>query len=148
MRLRQGEEAASLTQSLAGLTEREREEGEGLTGEGEDDGASRIGLGRGEEGSGRGWCEEEGARGELFIGARGRGERWSSLTPASFPVPPLMAHSAAEGTLRRGGTGEDAGQGEEDGAVPNFPVRRGDGGEETAVKDGGEGTAGRRMRGG
>ena len=47
-----------------------------------------------------------------------------------------MAHSAAEGTLRRGGTGEDAGQGEEDGAVPNFPVQRGDGGEETAVKDG------------
>jgi hypothetical protein len=134
LRLRQGEEAASLTQSLAGLTEREREEGEGLTGEGEDDGASRIGLGRGEEGSGRGWCEEEGARGELFIGARGRGERWSSLTPASFPVPPLMAHSAAEGTLRRGGTGEDAGQGEEDGAVPNFPVRRGDGGEATAGK--------------
>jgi hypothetical protein len=59
-----------------------------------------------------------------------------------------MAHSAAEGTLRRGGTGEDADQGEEDGAVPNFSVRRGDGGEETAVKDGGEGTAGRRMRGG
>jgi hypothetical protein len=26
-------------------------------------------------------------------------------------VPPLMPHSAAEGTLRRGGTGEDAGQG-------------------------------------
>jgi hypothetical protein len=26
--------------------------------------------------------------------------------------------------------------------VPNFPVRRGDGDEETAVKDGGEGTAG------
>jgi hypothetical protein len=31
---------------------------------------------------------------------------------------------AAEGTLRRGGTGEDAGQGGEDEAVPNFPVRR------------------------
>jgi hypothetical protein len=116
--------------------------GEELTGEKEDDGASRIGLGRGEKGSGRGWCEEDGVRGELFIGARGRGERWSSLTPTSFPVPPLMVHSAAEGTLRRGGTGEDAGQGEEDGAVPNFPVRRGDGGEETVVKDGGEGTAG------
>ena len=132
--MRQGEEVARLTQLLAGLTEREREEGNGLTGEGEDGGASRLGLGRGEEGGGRGWCEEEGARGELFIGARGRGERWSSLTPASFPVPPLMAHSAAEGTLRRGGTGEDAGQGEEDGAVPNFPVRRGDGGEATAGK--------------
>ena len=69
--LRQGEEVARLTQLLAGLTEREREEGNGLTGEGEDGGASRIGLGRGEEGRGRGRCEEEGARGELFIGARG-----------------------------------------------------------------------------
>jgi hypothetical protein len=124
---------SSLNCSLDQRRGRERRR-KGLTGEGEDDSASRIGLGRGEEGGGRGWCEEEGARGELFIGARGRGERWSSLTPASFPVSPLMAHSAAEGTLRRGGTGEDAGQGEEDGAVPNFPVRRGDGGEETTVK--------------
>jgi hypothetical protein len=45
-----------------------------------------------------------------------------------------MAHNAAEGTLRRGGTGEDAGQGEEDGAVPNFPVQQDDRGE-----DGGNG---------
>ena len=34
------------------------------------------------------------------------------MAPASFTVPPLMPHSAAEGTLQRGGTGEDAGQGE------------------------------------
>jgi hypothetical protein len=39
--------------------EREREEGEELTGEGEDGGASRIGLGRGVEGGGRGRCGEE-----------------------------------------------------------------------------------------
>jgi hypothetical protein len=45
-----------------------------------------------------------------------------------------MPHSAAEGTPRRGGTGEDADQGGGDGAVPNFPVRRDDGGE-----DGGDG---------
>ena len=38
-----------------------------------DAGASRIGLGGGEERDGRGWCEEGGARGELFIGARGKG---------------------------------------------------------------------------
>jgi hypothetical protein len=56
------------------------------------------------------------------------------LAPASFTVPPLMPHSAAEGMLRRGGTGEDAGQGEEDGAVPNFRVRRDGRGE-----DGGDG---------
>ena len=114
----------------------------GLTGEENDAGASRIVLGGGEERDGRGWCEEEGARGEPFIGARGKGKQWSFLAPASFTVRPLMPHSAAEGTLRRGGTGEDAGQGGEDEAVPNFPVRRGDGDEETAVKDGGEGTAG------
>jgi hypothetical protein len=45
----------------------------GLTGEEDDDGASRIVLGEGEERDGRGWCEEEGARGEPFIGARGKG---------------------------------------------------------------------------
>jgi hypothetical protein len=45
-----------------------------------------------------------------------------------------MLHSAAEGTPRRGGTGEDAGQGGEDEAVPNFPVRRDGRGE-----DGGDG---------
>jgi hypothetical protein len=56
------------------------------------------------------------------------------LAPASYTVPPLMPHSAAEGTPRRGGTGEDADQGGGDGAVPNFPVRRDDGGE-----DGGDG---------
>jgi hypothetical protein len=56
------------------------------------------------------------------------------LAPASFTVPPLMLHSAAEGTPRRGGTGEDAGQGGEDEAVPNFPVRRDGRGE-----DGGDG---------
>jgi hypothetical protein len=83
----------------------------GLTGEENDAGASRIVLGGGEERDGRGWCEEGGARGEPFIGARGKGKRWSLLAPASFIVRPLMPHSAAEGTLRRGGTGEDAGQG-------------------------------------
>jgi hypothetical protein len=51
-----------------------------------------------------------------------------------LPSAAIMAHSAAEGTLRRGGTGEDAGQGEEDGAVPNFPVRQDGRGE-----DGGDG---------
>jgi hypothetical protein len=83
----------------------------GLTGEEDDDGASRIVLGGGEERDGRGWCEEEGARGEPFIGARGKGGGGASW-------------------LRRGHWS----RGGEDGAVPNFPVRREDGGE-----DGGDG---------
>jgi hypothetical protein len=45
----------------------------GLTGEENDAGASRIVLGGGEERDGRSWCEEGGARGEPFIGARGKG---------------------------------------------------------------------------
>jgi hypothetical protein len=45
----------------------------GLTGEENDVSASRIVLGGGEERDGRGWCEEGGARGEPFIGARGKG---------------------------------------------------------------------------
>jgi hypothetical protein len=101
--------------SLNFLLDQRRRRGrrrKGLTGEEDDDGASRIVLGEGEERDGRDWCEEEGARGEPFIGARGKGGRWSFLAPASYTVPPLMPHSAAEGTPRRGGTGEDAGQGE------------------------------------
>jgi hypothetical protein len=34
------------------------------------------------------------------------------LAPTSYIMLPLMLHSAAEGTPRRGGTGKDAGQGE------------------------------------
>jgi hypothetical protein len=49
--------------------------------------------------------------GRAFYRRAREGGRWSCLAPASFTVPPLMPHSAAEGTLRRGGTGEDAGQG-------------------------------------
>jgi hypothetical protein len=45
----------------------------GLTGDENDAGASRIVLGGGEERDGRGWCEEGWARGEPFIGARGKG---------------------------------------------------------------------------
>jgi hypothetical protein len=100
--------------SLNFLPDQRRRRGrrrKGLTGEEDDAGASRIVLGGGEERDDRGWCEEEGARGEPFIGARGKGG-WSFLAPASYTVPPLMLHSAAEGTPRRGGTGEDAGQGE------------------------------------
>jgi len=83
--------ARELLGSLNSLLDQQRKRGrrrKGLTGEEDDAGALRIELGEGEERDGRSWCEEEGARGELFIGARGQGERWSSLTPASFPVPP------------------------------------------------------------
>jgi hypothetical protein len=107
--------------------------GGGLTGEGGDDGASRIALGRGEEESGRGRCREGGVRGSLFIGARGEGSDRARQTPVSYTAPTLMPHSAADETPRRGGTGKDVGQGG-DGAVPNFPVQREDGG-----GDGGDG---------
>ena len=83
--------ARELLGSLNSLPDQQRRRGrrrKGLTGEENDAGASRIVLGGGEERDGRGWCEEGGARGEPFIGARGKGGRWSSLTPASFPVPP------------------------------------------------------------
>ena len=107
----------------------------GLTGEEDDAGASRIVLGGGEERDDRGWCEEEGARGEPFIGARGKGGRWSFLAPASYTVPPINAAQrrrgdTTAGRYRRGRWS----RGGEDGAVPNFPVRREDGGE-----DGGDG---------
>jgi hypothetical protein len=49
-------------------------------------------------------------------------------------VPALMLHSAAEGTLRRGRYRRGRGHGEEDGAVPNFPVRP-----DGRGKDGGDG---------
>jgi hypothetical protein len=93
--------------------------GKGLTGEGEDDGASRIALERGEEESGRGQCREGGVRGGLFIGARGEGSDGARRTPVSCTAPALMPHSVADETPRRGGTGKDVGQGGEDGAVPN-----------------------------
>jgi hypothetical protein len=62
--------------SLNFLPDQRRRSGrrrKGLTGEEDDVGASRIELGEGEERDDRGWCEEEGARGEPFIGARGKG---------------------------------------------------------------------------
>jgi hypothetical protein len=50
--------------------------------------------------------------GRAFYRRAREGGRWSFLAPASYTVSPLMPHSAAEGTPRWGGTGEDAGQGE------------------------------------
>jgi hypothetical protein len=117
--------------------------GGGLTGEGEDDGASRIALGRGEEESGRGRCREGGVRGSLFIGARGEGSDGARRTPVSCTAPALMPHSAADETPRLGGTGKDVGQGGRTGRCRTLPVRQGDG----DGGDGGEGTAGRRTRG-
>jgi hypothetical protein len=123
---------------LAGPTEREREEGGELTGEGEDGGASRIALGRGEEGSGRGRCGEGGARGDLFIGARGEGSGGARRAPVRCTVPALMPHSGADDTPRRGGAGQGRWSSGEDGAVPNSSVRRGDG---RGDGDGGDGGA-------
>jgi hypothetical protein len=91
----------------------------GLTGEGEDGGAPRIALGRGEEGSGRGRCREGGARGSLFIGARGEGSDGARRAPVRCTAPALMPHSAADETPRRGGTGQGRWSSGEDGAVPN-----------------------------
>jgi hypothetical protein len=69
-------DARELLCSLNSLPDQQRRRGrrrKRLTGEEDDAGALRIGLGKREERDGRSWCEEEGARGELFIGARGQG---------------------------------------------------------------------------
>jgi hypothetical protein len=124
-------------------TEREREEGGGLTREGEDVGASRIALGRGEEESGRGRCREGGVWGSLFISARGEGSDGARWTPVSCTAPALMPHSAADETPRRGGTGKDVGQGGRTGRCRTLPVRRGD----SDGGDGGEGTVVKGQRG-
>jgi hypothetical protein len=97
---------------------RERRE-KGLTGEGEDGGALRTALGRGEEGSGRGRCGEGGAWGDLFIGARGKGSGGARRAPVRCTAPALMPHSAVDETPRRGGTGQGHWSSGEDGAVPN-----------------------------
>jgi hypothetical protein len=65
-----GEPAERGEKPAAGEAGRRRKR---LTGEEDDAGALRIGLGEGEERDGRSWCEKEGARGKLFIGARGKG---------------------------------------------------------------------------
>jgi hypothetical protein len=105
----------------------------GLTGEEDDDGASRIVLGGGEERDGRGWFEEEGARGDPFIGARGEGavELLGSgeLHSAAINAAQRRRGDTTAGRYRRGRWSRG-----EDGAVPNFPVWRDDGGE-----DGGDG---------
>jgi hypothetical protein len=98
---------------------RGRERRGGLTGEGEDGGALRIALGRGEEGSGRGRCGEGGALGDLFIGARGKGSGGARRAPVRCTAPALMPHSAADETPRRGGTGQGRWSSGEDGAVSN-----------------------------
>jgi hypothetical protein len=70
--------ARELLGSFNSLSDQQRRRGrrrKGLTGEEDDAGALRIELGGGEERDGRSWCEEEGARGELFIGPRGKGGR-------------------------------------------------------------------------
>jgi hypothetical protein len=108
----------SLNCSLDQWRGRERRGGE-LTGEGEDGGASRIALGRGEEGSGRGRCREGGTRGDLFIGARGEGSGGARRAPVRCTTPALMPHSGADETPRRGGTGQGRWSSGEDGAVPN-----------------------------
>jgi hypothetical protein len=68
--------ARELLGSLNSLPDQQRRRGrrrKGLTGAEDDAGALRIELGGGEERDSRSWCEEEGARGELFIGARRKG---------------------------------------------------------------------------
>jgi hypothetical protein len=107
-----------LNRSLDQQRGREKRGGE-LTGEGEDGGASRIVHGRGEEGRGRGRCGEGGARGDLFIGARGEGSGGARRAPVRCTVPALMSHSGADETPRRGGTGQGRWSSGEDGAVPN-----------------------------
>jgi hypothetical protein len=98
---------------------RGRERRGGLTREGEDGGVPRIVLGRGEEGSGRGRCGEGGARGGLFIGARGKGSGGARQALVRCTAPTLMPHSAADETPRLGSTGQGRWSSREDGAVSN-----------------------------
>ena len=64
------------------------------------------------------------------------------MAPASYTVPPLMPHSAAEGTPRRGGTGEDADQGGTERCQTSLCGEMTEGRTEaTAGGDFGEGTA-------
>jgi hypothetical protein len=62
--------ARELLGSFNSLPDQQRRRGrrrKGLTGEEDDADALRIELGEGEEGDGRSWCEEEGARGGGFL---------------------------------------------------------------------------------
>ena len=78
---------------------------------------------------------EEGARGNPFIGARGEGSGGARRTPASFTVPAINAAQRRRGDITAGRYRRGRwSRGGEDGAVPNFPVRREDGG-----GDGGDG---------
>jgi hypothetical protein len=115
---------------------RGRERRGGLNGEGEDGGVPRIVLGQGEEGSGRGRCGEGGARGGLFIGARGKGSGGARRAPVRCTAPPMRLHGGAV-------PGKDVGQAGRTGRCRTLPVRRGD----SDGGDGGEGTTERRMRG-
>jgi hypothetical protein len=114
---------------------RGRERRGGLPRAGADGGAPRIVLGRGEEGSGRGRCGEGGARGDLFIGARGEGSGGARRAPVRCTTPPMILHGGAV-------LGKDVGQAGRTGRCRTLPVPRGDG-----RGDGGEGTAERRTRG-
>jgi hypothetical protein len=62
---------------------------------------------------------EGGARGGLFIGARGKGSGGARRASVRCTAPALMPHSAADETPRRGGTGQGHWSSGEDGAVPN-----------------------------
>jgi hypothetical protein len=120
--------------SLNFLPDQRRRRGrrrKGLTGEEDDAGASRIVLGGGEERDDRGWCEEEGARGEPFIGARGKGGAVELLGSGELHSSAINAAQRRRGNTMAGRYRRGRwSRGGEDGAVPNFPVRREDGGED------------------
>jgi hypothetical protein len=67
------------------------------------------------------------ARGDPFICARGKGSGGARQTPMRCTAPELMPHNGDDETARRGRYRARTRSIGEDGAVPNFPVRRGDG---------------------
>jgi hypothetical protein len=79
------------------------------------------------EGGGRGRCGEGGARGDLFIGARGEGSGGARRALVRCTAPALMSHSGDDETPRRGGTGLGRGQAARTGRCRTLPVWRGDG---------------------
>jgi hypothetical protein len=75
-------------------------------------------------------CGGGGARGDLFIGARGKGSGGARRAPVRCTALALMPHSGDDETSRRGRYRARTRSSGEDGAVPNSPLRRGDGGDE------------------
>jgi hypothetical protein len=80
-----------------------------LTGGEEDGGAFVTELGRGGRGVAEAGAGQGSARGDPFIGARGKGSGGAQRTPVRCTAPELMPHSGDDETARRAVPCKDAG---------------------------------------